>query len=138
MPTKTLADLAKSMKDIDIAMVSTHTEGGEIAGRPMSNNGQVEYDGTPYYFTYDKSRTVADIRKNAKVSLAFQGTKAFLVAVEGEALLIQDKTEMKKHWTPDLDHWFKDGIDSEGLVMIQVDATRIHYWDGEDDGEVKL
>ncbi|AZI42272.1 pyridoxamine 5'-phosphate oxidase [Deinococcus psychrotolerans] len=138
MPTKTLADLAKSMKDIDIAMISTHTTGGEIAGRPMSNNGQVEYDGTSYYFTYDKSRTVADIRKNAKVSLAFQGTKAFLVAVEGKALLIQDKIEMKKHWTPDLDRWFKDGIDSEGLVMIQVDATRIHYWDGEDDGEVKL
>ncbi len=84
------------------------------------------------------SRTAADIQRHAKVSLAFQGTKAFLVAVEGRASLIHDKAEMKKHWTPDLDHWFKDGIDSEGLVMIQVDATRLHYWDGEDDGEIKL
>ena len=24
------------------------------------------------------------------------------------------------------------------LVMIHVHATRVHYWDGEDEGEVKL
>lgn len=138
MPSKTLTDLAKSMKNIDIAMLSTHSESGEIAGRPMSNNGEVEYDGTSYYFTYDKSRTVADIQKDAKVALAFQGEKSFHVAVEGQAKLVRDKAEMKDHWTPDLDRWFKDGLDTPGIVMIQVDAARVHYWDGEDDGEVKL
>ncbi len=138
MPSKSLSDLAKSMKAIDIAMLSTHSAGGEIAGRPMSNNGQVEYDGTSYYFTYEQSRTVSDIEGNASVGLAFQGEKAFQVAVEGQASLIRDRAAMKDHWTPDLDRWFKDGLDTEGLVMIQVDATRVHYWDGEDNGEVKL
>ena len=138
MPSKSLSDLASSMKDIDITMLSTHSAGGEIAGRPMSNNGQVEYDGTSYYFTYEQSRTVSDIAGNASVGLAFQGKKSFQVAVEGQASLIRDKAAMKDHWTPDLDRWFKDGLDTEGLVMIQVDATRVHYWDGEDDGEVKL
>jgi general stress protein 26 len=38
----TLSDLAKWMRDIDFAMLSTRTEGGAIAGRPMSNNGDVE------------------------------------------------------------------------------------------------
>ena len=43
--TKTLTDLAGKMCDIDFAMLSTHSEGGTIGGRPMSNNRDVDYDG---------------------------------------------------------------------------------------------
>ncbi|KQS90419.1 MULTISPECIES: pyridoxamine 5'-phosphate oxidase family protein [unclassified Rhizobium] len=138
MSQRSLSEVAKKMRDIDIAMLSTHTDGGAIAARPMSNNGDVEYDGDSYYFTWEKSRMVDDIRKNSKVGLSFQGKKAFSVAVEGEADVIKDKEAFKEHWTPDLDDWFKDGIDTKGVVMIKVSAVRAHYWDGEDEGEVKL
>ncbi|KQY13353.1 pyridoxamine 5'-phosphate oxidase family protein [Rhizobium sp. Root482] len=138
MSEKSLSEIAKRMRDIDIAMLSTHTDGGAIAGRPMSNNREVDYDGDSYYFTWEKSRMVEDIRGNSKVSLAFQGKKAFSVAVEGQAEVIKDKAEFKDHWTPDLDQWFEDGIDTKGVVMIKISATRLHYWDGEDEGEVKL
>ncbi len=138
MSAKNLSELSKKMRKIDIAMLSTHTDGGAIAGRPMSNNGQVDYDGTSYYFTWENSRMVADIKRDPKVSLAFQGQKAFLVAVAGKAELIRDKKQFGEHWTPELDRWFKDGVNTEGLVMIEVRADRVHYWDGEDDGEVKL
>ncbi|MDO9415287.1 pyridoxamine 5'-phosphate oxidase family protein [Pararhizobium sp.] len=138
MSGKSLSELSRKMRDIDIAMLATHTDGGAIAGRPMSNNGEVDYDGDSYYFTWEKSRMVADIERDAKVSLTFQGAKAFMVAVEGEAEVIRDKAAFKKHWTPDLDQWFEDGVDTKGVVMINVRATRIHYWDGEEDGEVKL
>jgi general stress protein 26 len=66
MSRKSLADIAKEMACIDIAILSTHTEGGEIANRPMSNNGDVSYDGTSYYFTYEQARAVTifnEIRK---------------------------------------------------------------------------
>ena len=135
---KTLQDLAKKMKDIDLAMLSTHTEGGEIAGRPMSNNGDVDYDGDSYYFTWDRSRMVQDIERDPRVGLAFQGKKAFFVAVEGRAEVIRDRGQFKAHWTPDLDRWFTDGVDTEGLAMLKVHAQRIHYWDGEEDGEVRV
>jgi general stress protein 26 len=138
MSVKSLADLASKMRKIDIAMLSTHTDGGAIAGRPMSNNGDVEYDGDSYYFTWEQSRMVADIGKNPKVSLGFQGKRAFLVAVEGEAEVIRDKDQFEAHWQDELEQWFKDGVDTKGLVMIKVHATRIHYWDGEEDGEVTL
>jgi hypothetical protein len=39
MSRKSLAEIAKQMAGIDIAILSTHAEGGEIANRPMSNNG---------------------------------------------------------------------------------------------------
>lgn len=142
MSQKTLKDLAKQMRDIDIAVLSTHSEGGQIAGRPMSNNRDVEYDGDSYYFALAESRTVLDISRDPKVALAFQGSKGllgrrpFFIAVEGEAELIRDRDQFKAHWTPDLDIWFKDGVDTPGLVLIKVHATRIHYWDGMDEGEI--
>lgn len=133
-----LSELAKKMRGIDLTTLMTHTDGENIAGRPMSNNGEVDYDGSSYYFTWDESRMVADIKKNDKVALAFQGKDAFFVSVEGKASLVRDTTQMKAHWTPDLDRWFKQGLETPGIVMIQVSATRVAYWDGEDQGEVDL
>jgi general stress protein 26 len=138
MSEKTLSDLSKQMRKIDIAMLTTHTDDGEIAARPMSNNGEVEYDGNSYYFTWDKSRMVTDIKRNSKVLLSFQGKKGLFVAVQGEAGVIRDKKRFKEHWTSDLDQWFEDGVDTKGLVMIKVVATRIDYWDGEENGEVEI
>jgi len=138
MSGMTLENLAEKMRDIDIAMLLTHAEGGTIAGRPMSNNGEVDYDGDSFYFTWEESKMVADIEGDPKVTLTFQGDKAFAVAVEGEALLIRDKAQFEKHWTSGLNDWFKDGIDTKGVVMINVHAKRVHYWDGEEEGEVRL
>ena len=139
MAQKTLTDLAQKMRAIDIAMLFTHSDGGTMAGRPMSNNGDVEYDGNSYYFTYEKFRTVREIEADPLVSLSFRGDdKHFLVAVEGRAELIRDKSAFEEHWTEDLDRWFDNGVDTEGMVLIKVVATRVHYWDGEEDGEVAL
>ncbi|CAD7337822.1 pyridoxamine 5'-phosphate oxidase [Sphingomonadales bacterium 56] len=140
----TLPQLAKKMKDIDFAMLSTRAEGGQIAARPMSNNGDVDYDGDSYYFTTDDTVMVRDIERDPKVGLSFQGSAGLLkqrplfVAVEGRADLIRDKAQFAAHWNSDLDRWFDEGVDTPGLVMIKVRAERAHYWDGEDEGEITL
>ena len=143
MPTKTLFELAKRMAGIDIAILSTHTQGGEIANRPMSNNGDVAYDGTSHYFTNESTRVVRDIEENSKVALGFTAeggifAQGLYVAVEGRAELIRDKAEFRVHWTPDLDKWFDRGLDTPGLVPIRVKASRIAYWDGSEEGEVTV
>ncbi|CAN5423197.1 pyridoxamine 5'-phosphate oxidase family protein [soil metagenome] len=144
MTHKSLADVAEKMRDIDISILSTRTEGGAIAGRPMSNNRDVSYEGDSYYFTEDSTRIVRDIERDPKVGLSFQGKagmlglRPFMIAVEGDAQLIRDKGLFEAHWNKDLDKWFADGIDTQGLVMVKVHAERVHYWDGEDEGEVKL
>ena len=61
MTQKSLANIASKMRGIDIAMLSTKTEGGEIASRPMSNNGDVDCGGDSYDFTWGTLRVVADI-----------------------------------------------------------------------------
>ncbi len=138
-----LAEIAKEMAGIDIAILSTHTENGEIANRPMSNNGDVAYDGTSYYFAYEQTRTVSDIQRNPKVALGFSSeaglfAKGIYVAVEGTAELIRDKAAFQQHWTSDLDKWFDRGIDTPGIVLIKVKARRLTYWKGNEEGEVTL
>ena len=137
-------DISEKMRDIDFAVLSTRTEGGAVAGRPMSNNRQVEFDGDSYFFTLESTRTVGDIRRDPNVGLTYQsksgmlGMKPFFIAVEGRGELIQEKSRFAEHWTKDLDAWFKDGVDTPGLVLIKVAAQRLHYWDGFDEGEIPL
>lgn len=142
MSGKTLEDIAKAMADIDFTMLSTHSEGGEIAARPMSNNGDVKYEGDSFFFALQETRTVQDIEKDPRVSLSYQGKAGLLgkppmfIAVEGRAELIRDKSTFAKHWKKDLAFYFEDGIDTVGLVLVKVHAARIHWWDGKDEGEL--
>jgi len=138
----TLTDIAKAMRDIDFATLSTRTEDGAIASRPMSNNGEVDYEGDSFFFSDDGARMVSDIARDPMVGLTFTSSKGPLgspplfIAIEGHAELIRDKTAFEAHWTKDLDHWFKQGIDTPGLVLIKVHADRLHYWQGEKEGEL--
>jgi general stress protein 26 len=145
--TKTLADISDAMKDIDFCMLVSRAEDGSIGGRPMSNNREVEYEGTSWFFTYDDTRMVRDIARDPSVGLTYQGKAGLLgvvgkpglfVHVEGAAQLVRDKARFVEHWDKSLDRWFEQGVDTPGLTLIEVEAKRIHYWDGEDEGEVRL
>jgi len=144
MAELTLQDISEKMRDIDFAMLSTRTQGGAIAARPMSNNRQVEYDGDNFFFTLQDTGTVRDITGDANVGLGFQGKsgalgmKPFFITIQGKAELIREKGEFAEHWTDDLDEWFKEGVDTPGLVLIKVHADRLHYWDGYHEGEIDL
>ncbi len=142
MPTLTLPELAKKMADIDFSMLQTHAASGEIAARPMSNNGDVDYDGDSWFFSTEDTDMVREIQRDPRVGLTFTGSKSLLgkpplfVAVQGRATLIGDKATMAQHWVKDLERWFEQGVDTPGLVLIRVTAGRIHYWDGQDQGEI--
>ena len=144
MADLTVADLSEKMRDIDFAMLSTQTEGGAVASRPMSNNGDVEYEGDSFFFSYDSARTVTDIGRTPQVGLTFTGSKGLLgkppifIAIEGMAELIRDKAAFADHWVADLESWFPQGVDTPGLVLIKVHAKRIHYWNAPDEGELTV
>lgn len=144
MAKLTLPHIAKKMAEIDFVMLQTHTANGQIAARPMSNNQDVEYDGDSWFFITDDTRTFADVQVDPKVGLSIQGPKSLLgapgifIAVEGTAEIIRDKALFKDHWVKDLERWWKDGIDTPGLALLKVRASRIHYWHGEDEGEIEV
>ena len=138
MADKTLADIAKDMRHIDIAILSTVTSAGAIAGRPMSNNKDVDFDGDTYFFTDASTEVAAEIEANPQVGLGYQGKHHLYIAVTGQADLIRDKAAFAEHWNSDLDKWFEDGVDTPGLTLIHVKARELKYWDGKDQGEVRI
>lgn len=143
MTQLTLKEISKLIGDIDVCMMTTMTSGKALESRPMSNNKEVEYDGTSYFFSYEDCSAVQEIKADAQVNLAYVRqdslfSKSAYISVTGKAQLIRDKAEFKKHWVKDVEVWFKDGIDTPGLTLIRVDATRIKYWNGTEEGEVSL
>ncbi len=144
MADLSLKDISEKMRDMDFAMLSTRSEDGSIAARPMSNNRQVDFDGDSFFFTLDSTRTVADIRRDPQVGLGYQGKsgalgmKPFFITLEGRAEIIQDKERFAEHRTKDLDRWFEQGVDTPGLALIKVSAERLHYWDGYDEADIPL
>ena len=136
---RSLSQLAETMKAIDIAMLVTKTaKGGKIAARPMSNNGDVnESDGSTHHFTTDDGRIDDDLRADRQCGLTYRDGD-FYAAVQGQGELIRDRATQEKHWVPDLEKWFEDGLDTEGLILIKVKPDRIDWWDGREEGEVTL
>ena len=143
MATMTLSDIAKKLKKIDFCMLATKADTGAISHRPMSNNGDVEYDGDSWFFSHDDTNKVADIRRDPRVTLSFTeppsllGKPGIFFSIEGSATIIRDRKRLQEHWVDGLERWFTQGVDTPGLVLIKVHADRIQYWDGEENGIVQ-
>lgn len=143
MSKLSLQDVARRMRDIDICMLTTRSPAGGLESRPMSNNKNVDWEGDNWFFADGSSSAAQDIASNPQVNVAFSKEPALLqkpvfFSVMGEAELITDRSEMERHWDKDIEIWFKDGLDTPGLVLIHVRATSVKYWDGHDEGELRV
>jgi general stress protein 26 len=57
--------------------------------------------------------------------------RIFLSSVTGNATLIRSRSRMEPHWVTNLNHWFKNGLHTEGIGMIRVKSVRIRWWQQE-------
>jgi general stress protein 26 len=144
MATATKQDLesiAKLLAKLDIGMLTTKAKDGTLHGRPMSNNGEVEYDGDSWFFAEDGTRKVTEIEADPAVELAFiDSDAATWINVEGEASIVRDDVERKKAlWLDELERWFPNGPEDPKVVLIKAHAQRIDAWakDGEWQIEVR-
>lgn len=142
MTDMSLHDLAEKMRHIDFTMLFTRADNGAAAGRPMSNNGDVDYQGDSFFFAYEDSDMVRQIARDSNVSMSLQGNKGLLgqpplfIAIEANAQIVRDKAAFREHWQKGLDRWFPEATDTPGLVMLKVSAQRVHWWSGEENGEI--
>lgn len=144
MATLAFEDLASKIKKIDFCMLSTNGGAGKISTRPMSNNGDVEYDGDSWFFSCEDTRKVSEISSIDNVSVTFTeapsllGKPGIFIAIQGTASIVRDNHAFEEHWLSGLERWFPEGIATPGLVLIKVSASSIYYWDGEENGEVEI
>lgn len=137
--TASLKKVADMMRDMDFCMLTTHADNGQLRSRPMSNNGEVEFDGDVWFFSGADTRKVADIETEARVELSYADTQTFrFVSMSGTATIVRDVDKKRELWIDDLARWFKDGPESENVVLIKVTPTVVAYWQGEDQGEIAL
>ena len=129
MADKTLKQIGEAMRDIDFCMLTTVSEGG-LAGRPMSNNRDVEFDGDCYFFADGDSRTVRDLERDPTVALAFQGSGG-LMGVVGKPGIFN--TDQGAQFTSDeftqmlRDHGIEISMDGRGRCHDNIFVERL-WW----------
>ena len=127
----------KAMKQMDLCFMVTK-DGDGLCSRPMSNNAQVDWDGSNWFFTNGDTRKVKQLEADPTVELTFAGERDW-VALRGTARLHRDdKALFEGHWTKDIDRWFPDGVDTPGLTLIEVSATEAELFGASGEGVVAL
>jgi general stress protein 26 len=131
-----LRAVAERMRDLDICMLTTRDADG-LATRPMSNNGQVEFDGDTWFFAARDSAKVRQIEADPAVALGYIATeRGTWVAMEAEAKIDDDPGHKRERWFDALREWFPNGPEDEGVVLIRATATRVRAWGRDGDLDV--
>lgn len=121
-----------------IGMLTTMTADGKHHSRPMGLQA-TEFDGDLWFFSYENSNKVTDIRTNPEVNVSFsnQGANAW-VSISGQAEIVHDRAKAEELWNPLLKAWFPDGLETEGLTLIKVHAESAEYWNAPNAKVIQL
>lgn len=126
--TKEFAAVAEAMRKIDFCMMQTVGEHG-INTRPMSNNGEVEYDGDNWFFAASSSTKIAELAKDERVQLTFADNNGpSFISVWGTGTVVTDDGLKKEFWHKSLEQWFENGPEDPGVSLIKVTAHKIQAW----------
>jgi len=53
-------------------------------------------------------------------------------SIAGTAEVVHDRAKAEELFTPMLEVWFPDGLDTPGLALLKVRAETAEYWDASD------
>lgn len=122
--------ITRLVGDAKVAMLTTMTAEGRHVSRPMSLQ-EVEFDGDLWFFAYEQSSKVAQIRVNPAVNVSFSDEKnSSWTSIAGHAEIVHDRQKAEELYSSTLKAWFPEGVDTEGITLIKVHADSAEYWDG--------
>jgi len=131
--------LAALINEIDICLFATRGDDGQLHARPMSNNGQVEWDGQSWFFAPTDGRLVAELRADPAAVAAYRAEEGFaFVSVSGRTTIETDPELKRRYWLDDLEHWFPDGPSDPNVALIRLDAEEAQWWTEDGDGKADL
>ena len=131
--------IAEQLRRIDTCMLATRGDDGELHARPMSNNGEVEWDGSSWFFAPSDGRLVAELRRDPSTLATYRADDRFAwVALSGSASIVDDPRAKRERWLSELDRWFPNGPEDPNVTLIRVDATAAQWWTEQGDGSADL
>lgn len=136
MDTDGTTKVAELVDDARTCLLTTMTDDGRHVSRPMALQ-EVEFDGDLWFFTYDDSDKVRQVRSHPQVNVAFEGKDAW-TSVSGTAEVVHDRQQAERLWSAPLEVWFPDGLDTAGLALLKVRAETAEYWESSHSRVKKL
>ena len=134
-----IPEIAGLLRQIDTCMLATRGDDGELHARPMSNNGQVEWDGDSWFFAPADGRLVAEVRRNAQAVTTYRAEDRFAwVALSGRAEVVDDAGQKRRLWLKELERWFTNGPDDPNVALVRISATAAQWWTEDGDGQADL
>ncbi|WP_134767759.1 pyridoxamine 5'-phosphate oxidase family protein [Nocardioides sp. 1609] len=127
MSTDETTRLADMVKDIPIAMLTTHDAHGQLVARPMSHQ-QVEDDVDLWFLTRRDAHLVAEIAADPRVGVTLTGSSTW-VSLRGEAFVVDDRAKVEELWSTGAEAWLPEGPDSPEVALVRVRADGGEYWD---------
>ena len=117
------------VEDIDFTMLTTQDDAGRLVSRPMSTR-EMDDNGDIWFFTADDSKKVDEVSADRDVNLAYCDAKGMrYVSVAGRASVVHDDAKMQELYSPSLDIWFEDGLDTPGIALLKVAPVEIEFWE---------
>ncbi len=121
--------LAKMIRGIKVAMLTTTAPDGTLRSRPMASQ-EADFDGTLWFFSQDSSEKTSEILQNPQVNASYVSTEEHhYVSFTGHASVVQAREKMQELWCPVYRAWFPRGLDDPELALLRVDVERAEYWD---------
>jgi len=136
---KAIPQIATLINQIDICLFATRGDDGQLHARPMSNNGQVEWDGQSWFFAPTDGRLVTELRADPAAVAAYRAEEGFaFVSVSGRATIETDPELKERYWLDDLERWFPNGPADPNVALIRLDAEEAQWWTEDGDGKADL
>lgn len=122
--------IAGLVSNAKVGMLTTTTAEGKQVSRPMGLQ-EAAFDGDLWFFAYDDSTKVTQIKADPEVNVSFSDSKnTSWTSIAGRAEIVHDRAKAEELYSPTLKAWFPDGLETPGLTLIKIHADTAEYWEG--------
>ena len=136
--TENLHIIGDIIEKVRVGMLTTIGNDYVPNTRPMYVQ-EVDEQGQIWFFTSTSSFLVEQVRFNPKVHLTFADSgKNKYLTIQALATEVQDRQKMEELWDPTLKAWFKEGLETPGIVLLKVQPQDAEYWDSPNSAVVRI
>lgn len=133
-----IQQLQELIQDIDYAMLTTIDNDGSLHSRPMYFNGDIDSNGTIWFFSSASSHKAFEVEHRQQVSVNFSSpNQQRFISISGTAELVKDRQEIQARWQHELETWFPQGLDEPDIALLKVNINRVNYWDDKSNFHAK-
>ena len=131
------AKLVAMIEALDVGMLTTEDENGQLRSRPMAT--QRAEEGVLWFFTGKDSPKIEEVKKDAEVNVSYADpNNQVYVSVSGVARAVRDPAKVRELWSGAAQRWFPEGPDDPRLMILKVEITEAEYWDVDKRAMIQL